>query len=155
MNILSLDLENVLICDAEIFVNPMYTIKQGNHLYTYPRKHVGYFLEEMKRNFDIICLNTSVYEELASQVMQKLDFSYYNYFKGNNLVSKINGLESLAKENHIVHIEDGLIEGDKHLIQSLQIDYIEVKEYTTYSGNDNELLRVCEEVKSCLAKNPN
>lgn len=152
MNILSLDLENVLICDANIFVNPSYTISQGNHLYTYPRKHVEYFLDEMKRNFDIIYLNTSVHEDLAHQVMQRLNFLDYTYFPEDNLVSKIKGLESLAKENRIVHIEDGLIEEDENLVQRFGIDYIEVKEYISYSYNDDELLRVCDEVKKYLLK---
>jgi len=145
--ILSLDIENVFVIDANLFLYPERYAK-SYRAYTLPRDHSEYFLKECQNIFNQIILNTSVREDKAREVMRRLGLSDCDYHHWDG-ISKMVGLEKLVKDNLLIHVEDGMTKGDYKLAEILGINHIDVIPYDRPKRKDKELLRVLKKIRLC------
>jgi len=143
--ILSLDIENVFVIDANLFLYPEQYARK-DRAYTLSRDYSDYFLTECQNIFNQIILNTSVREDKAREVMRRLGLSDCDYHQWGG-ISKMKGLEEIAKNNIIIHVEDGMTHNDYRLAEMFGINHIDVLPYDRpRRRKDKELLRVLSKI---------
>lgn len=148
MNILSLDLEGVLVASATQF-NDSSHIGTEDEFLIMPRNHYELFLSECSRLFDKIYINTVVSDNTARLVINKLGLKDYEIWPWV-VPNKLEGMNNLSKNNLLIHIEDGMPELDLELAKKYGIKYIEITPYDRPLPDDNELLEVLDRINKIL-----
>ncbi|MGV8086813.1 MAG: NIF family HAD-type phosphatase [Candidatus Woesearchaeota archaeon] len=149
MNILSLDLEGVLVVTANQFNNSSEYIGTDAEFLAIPRNHYQTFLSECEKLFDVIYINTVVSDKTAKLTVDKLGLKNYKFWQWTP-PNKMANMDKLSKDNIVIHIEDGMPESDLKLAKLYNVNYIEITPYDRPMPDNNELLEVLNKINQIL-----
>jgi hypothetical protein len=165
MNILMLDLEGVLIKSARYEVAEHKT--QVNKVMIHNlRPYAKEFLDFCEEKFNTIWMNTCVDKRRTYQILRGLGregfgrkYRYWDWRSGDNP----GGWKTIGYEkfhgNVLIHIEDGISEGEEEHLMELGMLYIPVRSYNPSIDNnikDRELLYTIDTLVGALSilRNP-
>jgi hypothetical protein len=149
MNILSLDLEGVLVVSANDFNNSNKYMSEDEKFLVTPRNNYELFLSECSKLFDKIYINTVVSDNTARLVMDRLGLKNYEIWQWV-VPNKLEGMNKLSQDNIIIHVEDGMPESDLKLAKKYGVNYIGITSYDRPMADDVELLNVLDKIKKIL-----